>query len=324
MENETYRNILRSYEDKRRLAEKAQEERTNEVYRVVPEIEAIDKKLAETGITISRRLLSGNGDLDDLRRKTESFRAKKSGLLREANFAEDYLSIKYNCALCNDTGYRGGARCSCFTQSLIEANTSVSGLSPLSKNDSFKNFELRYYPAEEDAARGISPRARMKKALNHCQAFTRDFEKEFANIFMSGDTGLGKTFLCNCIANSLLSAGKTVIYYTAPQLFKIIEDLRFGNRGDDFRETYDLVYTADCLIIDDLGTEFATVVTDAELFNIVNIRFINKKPIIISTNLKHQDFVTRYSERVASRIIYNYLLLEFFGDDIRMKKKYNL
>ena len=54
----------------------------------------------------------------------------------------------------------------------------------------------------------------------------------------TGNTGLGKTFLTNCIANELLKQGKTVLYQTAPVMLDEILDEKFGksNSGIDLLE----------------------------------------------------------------------------------------
>ena len=61
-----------------------------------------------------------------------------------------------------------------------------------------------------------------------------------------------------------------------------------------------------------------------ELFNIINTRLLNQNKItktIISTNLSLQNLFNNYDERIVSRIVGNYSICYFFGDDIRFKKK---
>ena len=127
----------------------------------------------------------------------------------------------------------------------------------------------------------------------------------------------------SCIAKDVLDRGKTVLYLTAGQLFKQLEELRFHR--DEEEETLDWdaeLLDADLLIIDDLGTEFATMFTASELFRIINDRKLRKRPVVISTNLDYKALMDQYSDRVMSRLIGEYTTLKFFGDDIRMKKKY--
>ena len=81
----------------------------------------------------------------------------------------------------------------------------------------------------------------------------------------------------------------------------------------------------DLLIIDDLGTECMNSMKFSELFNIINTRLLNSNnkmtKTIISTNLSLQNLFSTYDERIVSRIVGNYNICYFFGDDIRFKKR---
>ena len=109
------------------------------------------------------------------------------------------------------------------------------------------------------------------------------------SLLFVGNTGLGKTYMSNAIANELLKKGKTVLYQTAPVLLETIIDNKFNkyknHNADSF---YKNVLNVDLLIIDDLGTESINTLTVSELFTIINTRILNlnNKPTktIISTN----------------------------------------
>ena len=45
------------------------------------------------------------------------------------------------------------------------------------------------------------------------------------------------------------------------------------------------------------------------------------KKTIISTNLSLAELANEYDDRVMSRLIGNYTICRFFGEDIRLKKK---
>ena len=100
-----------------------------------------------------------------------------------------------------------------------------------------------------------------------------------------------------------------------------IIDFRFG-KNNNFN-ILDSILNVDLLIIDDLGTESINSMKFTELFNIINTRLLNQKSItktIISTNLSLQNLFETYDERIVSRIVGNYNICYFFGDDIRFKK----
>ena len=73
----------------------------------------------------------------------------------------------------------------------------------------------------------------------------------------------------------------------------------------------------DLLILDDLGAEFSTQFTVAQLYNILNTRMINSLPTIISTNLSMREIEEKYTQRVASRIVGSFVPVSFCGRDVR-------
>ena len=127
--------------------------------------------------------------------------------------------------------------------------------------------------------------------------------------------------MSNCIAAELLKKGKTVIYQTSPVLLERVIDYKMGrlkNIDDNF---YQSILDCDLLIIDDLGTESLNNIKFAELFNIINTRLLNQNnkclKTIISTNLSLPILNKTYGERITSRLIGNYNICRFFGEDIR-------
>ena len=79
-------------------------------------------------------------------------------------------------------------------------------------------------------------------------------------------------------------------------------------------------YTADLLIIDDLGTEVVNQFTLSCLYDVINSRINNRKCTFINTNLKRGEIESKYTERIASRLFGEYYPILFSGVDIRKQK----
>ena len=143
--------------------------------------------------------------------------------------------------------------------------------------------------------------------------------------FLLVELDFGKTFISNCIADSLLKKGKTVLYQTAPILLDSIIDFKFNKQKEYQNDFYNSIIETDLLIIDDLGTESLNSVKLSELFNIINSRLLNLnnhvKKTIISSNLNINDIFNTYEERIGSRIVGYYDIYYFFGEDLRFKRK---
>ena len=134
--------------------------------------------------------------------------------------------------------------------------------------------------------------------------------------------GTGKSFLSGCIAKELIEKGYSVIYFSAAGLFETLSRNMFDYKNtEEFRNLHEDLYGCDLLIIDDLGTECLNNATVSMFFSLLNERHLNQKATIISTNLFLEDIQNRYSERIFSRIMNQYISCKFTGPDIRRLKK---
>ncbi len=317
--------ILKDYERKRSRAQKSKEDRLQKVYKKVPEIREIDEELQKTGITISKMLIQGVDNpekvIDELKQKLERLKQDRAILLTENNIPLHYLNDDFSCSDCSDTGFLpDGQKCKCFKQQLITKAYNMSNLSNVLEKENFQTFDLDIFSDEPFDDETLTPRQNMMDILNVCEGFVFNFDVKSKdnNLLFYGETGVGKTFLANCIAKSLLDKGKIVIYQTAFKLLEILEEIRFGRNSN--KDKYDLLFEADLLIVDDLGTEMTNTFTNSELFNIINSRLLSNKKMIISTNLSPKEIMNRYDDRIFSRLFSEFSVFHFFGKDLRWEK----
>lgn len=323
-----YENIFREYEKIRDENNRIVEARKLKIYNQFPRIKEIDDEINMLGFQISKAVLRAETDeekyhyIEEIQNKNNLLSYEKKNILVNGGYDENYLEPIYKCKKCKDTGRVENKKCTCISQMYINAIYEMSNIKDIVKKENFESFDLSYYSNDKDNEEGTSPYENMKKNLTVCYNFCENFDREFINLIFYGNPGLGKTFLCSAIAKELLDKGKNVIYVSAFTLFKIIEDEKF-NKGEDIdnSEFFRSLLEAELLIIDDLGTEFSTIVSTSALFSIINTRFINSKPIIISTNLSPAEMTGQYSERIVSRIYGEYSVLKFFGEDIRILKR---
>ena len=261
----------------------------------------------------------------NLNNEINKLKLEKQNILKSINLDENYLRPKYECPLCNDTGYvitdSSNTMCNCLKQELLNLEYNSSNLNKLDK-ENFSTFNLNKYSNEIDFNKynvNISPQENMRNILKIVKNFIFNFDNpDEKNLLFTGNTGLGKTFLSNCIANEILNMNKTVLYQTAPIMLDTIIDYRFNRIDGDI---YKNILSVDLLIIDDLGTESINSMKFTELFNIINSRILsNNTKTLISTNLSVNELLKNYDERIFSRFAGNYNICKFFGDDIRLKK----
>jgi len=320
--NAQYDNIMREYEARQIKNRHLQELHIQEVYDRAPQLKDLDDAISSASLACAKKLLSGDDTaLLNLKEQLALFQDKKTTIINTLGYPSNYLDMPYTCSDCQDTGYIKGERCHCFKQAAIDLVYTQSNLKTILEKENFSTFSFFYYSDTQiNPTTNLSALETAKDALSACQSFIAGFDDDFLNLFFYGDTGVGKTFLSNCIAKELLDLGHSVIYFTAFELFHIFEKNVFERDVQAF-EPYQNIFDCDLLIIDDLGTEMSNSFTTSQLFLCLNERLLRKKSTIISTNLSLNQLAEIYSERTFSRISSNYTIIKLFGDDIRIKKK---
>ena len=110
-----------------------------------------------------------------------------------------------------------------------------------------------------------------------------------------------------------------MVYCSVPDILRKLEQEHFS-KGSELK-TKKSLENCELLILDDLGTEFATQFTKAAVYNLINTRMMMSKPTIINTNLSLAEIKDLYSDRLVSRIVGDHVYLEFIGEDIRIIKR---
>lgn len=333
MDSALLKSLLIIYENNRNKKLEEVENKKEKLYKENPRFSQIDDELSTLSIQASKNLINSNNFeyLDKLRKQIEKLKKEKHDLLISITNDENYLKPNFDCLLCEDTGYvtnnYNTQMCSCLKQKLFDMEYNKTNISNMA-NHTFDKFLSTVYSDKVDKEKynsDVSPKDNIEIIKKISMNFINNFDNyEEKNLLFTGNTGLGKTFLSECIANELLKKGKNVLYQTAPVMLDSIINYRFGK---DDGSIYKSILDVDLLIIDDLGTESMNSMKFTELFNVINTRLLNQNnkitKTIISTNLSIQDLFKNYDERIVSRLIGNYNICRFYGDDIRLMKKFN-
>lgn len=280
-----------------------------------PRIREIEQELTTALPEITRAILAGDSEaVERTRQHNLRLQGELADILLIAGYTQTTLEPQYTCPHCQDTGYANGKVCTCYQQLLREeACRRLSSLSSMKLTD-FDAMSLTYYSDETDATMGMSPRDRMKKVIDYCRYYAKNFTLNAPSLLLLGATGTGKTHLSLAIAKQVTEQGYNVVYGSIQPLLRKLESEHFGRaEGDSEAQLID----CDLLILDDLGMEFDSAFTRACLYNILNARLLEGKPTIISTNLSHSAIKERYGEQIASRITGGFEPLLCVGDDIR-------
>ena len=334
MDNQVYKLIQKRFSEKREKKEKDALNAKNKVFEKYPLLRELEDKKNMIAISTAKKIISLNNIDKQIEEENMSISLKKidekiNKELKKIGITKEYFEIKYDCDKCKDTGFvtiQGKSEyCSCFKQEVINEIFKQANMNKL-KSENFNTFDIGYYSNNIDEKRyGIakSPRENIECIKNISITFANNIlNPEQKNLLFTGNTGLGKTFLTNSIAKMAIENTNSVIYQTAPVFMDKIIEYKFSSDTTGLnKEQYQKIYDVDLLIIDDLGTETMTNNKFTELFNVINTRLLNNKKILISTNLTLNELFNRYDERVMSRIIGEFTICKFIGEDIRLKKK---
>lgn len=210
-----------------------------------------------------------------------------SARLSLLGIAEKDLLPSYDCPLCKDTGYVMEKPCSCFEKAR-KILLKTEGVS--------KNF-LPFYEEEN------IPDSHLKQIAKSVRAYAQKFpQTTLKTLVFTGQTGTGKTRLLQAYVKTAEEKGYSVLYFTASELtseFLNYHTGKFSERGN----LMERLLTCDLLAIDDLGTEpMLKNVTKEYLFSVLSTRALRGKHTAFTTNLSLSEVLTRYEERIFSRL----------------------
>lgn len=311
------------FDAKREEKEREAREREASAEEKNPELKKLGAAIRAIGGKILGEAMRGGEDLpqrlEAIHEEHRAMRNAYADLLETMGLTRDWNHPKWDCELCRDSGSVNGKLCQCFRKELVKESYRHSGFGKLLESQTFANFDLKWYPDTVLEGKRYSARDVMKEILNDCKAYAEGFGEGSESLLLIGGTGLGKTHLSSAIAGVVLGKGFDVVYESAPGVVSVFEKERFQNEENS--SGTQRLFDADLLVLDDLGTEPGGKANVSGLYHLINYRAsVAKKPTIISTNLTYRQLEKQYDTAILSRLLGEFRVKLFQGEDIRMAK----
>ena len=148
--------------------------------------------------------------------------------------------------------------------------------------------------------------AENQKALMACKKYANTFKEKLYEtdpgrngLFITGPKGTGKTHLAAAIANQLMQEGTGVICMTMIDLLNRIKRTYDQRRQWDASEggVLKAYKEVPLLIIDDMGKEPPTEWAVSKIYEIINARYEEYLPTIVTTNYSDSELVRRLTPK---------------------------
>lgn len=285
-------------------------ERKRAAFAALPRLAEIEKERMETAFNLGIALVSGK-DKESARKdaaeKLDALRFEQAKLLADNGLPPDYLEAKFTCPICSDRGVLDdGSLCRCAREKLMGLKYASSGLSQGAR---FELFSTSIY--KDDAQR-----LRSVKAKGFAEIYASELGINGApGLLLMGGTGLGKTFLMDCIGRRALENGRSVEKLTSYNMIeRALASVRERTPARDYARP-------ELLLIDDLGTEpMIPSITFETLFTAINERQNAGRAMVIATNLNRDEIFEQYGERIFSRLFAERYMnvIELKGEDLRL------
>jgi len=301
--------LLYQYKQARRQAIEDCRRRTEKVRAELPRLGEIAEQKRDIAYNMGREILEkGEAARAACMEKIAMLDAEEAAILMGAGYPGDYLSPKFRCELCQDTGYVGElyrTPCACLKRRMAEARFASSAID---KNQSFAAFRDDVYPSEKQRKQAI-------RAKEICQRYSDAYpDQSPRDLLLIGSTGLGKSYLLNAIGLELAARGVYVYKTTAYNLINsAMEAIKERAAAPDF-------IAPDILIIDDLGTEpIIPNISREVLFSVISERQTADKATLWATNLGLEFIQESYGDRFLSRLVAprSTGILPMSGEDLR-------
>jgi DNA replication protein DnaC len=202
------------------------------------------------------------------------------------------------CGRCDDGWiWRGNETvpCECMhnIRSIRRVNRVMTGLPKLYLEDA----------AELDRRPVIDLAPALQKVLHHYATNLERYLDIGRGLWFYGPQATGKTSAAIALAKEARRRGRTIGFHATPN---VLDRLRAAAHDDDEHDAVirlvDQLTALDLLVLDDLGAEASTKYAMDRLYRILNDRYLERRAVIVTSNLEPEELTGRLGNQIVSRL----------------------
>lgn len=201
------------------------------------------------------------------------------------------MNVLEICPVCKEViAYKDGiyevtTDCKCMKNYRISMKMKkINSLSLVNNQDKFENSNFR----NEDE----------EILINKCIKYSEEYKPGAKGIMFLGNTGNGKTFLSNCITNSIKEKGFMTIGINLSSYLRLIRE-----EPQKENEYLRIVNDVDLFFIDDVGSEKLSDWGKEKVYNLVDEIYRKEKTLLITSNLKKNDMEEHFDMSGSNKIV---------------------
>lgn len=161
-----------------------------------------------------------------------------------------------------------------------------------------------------------------KKFYNLCKTYVINFDafsKKGIGLLVFGNAGNGKSHLTVSIFKEIMKRNKTAIFISSSALITRMNESKNYNSNEKLTSLINLLSHVELLVLDDLGAHKWDSSTLENLYKIIDSRYENLKPIIVSTNCSVDELKFNLGDRIFDRLAGSCTFVENKGKSYREK-----
>lgn len=213
-----------------------------------------------------------------------------------------FTNETYDCPKCKDTYFitvqtgdpnypEASKPCECRQRKILQNRFKMSGLTEVLKNKTFENFK---------------PRPLQKKMYETAKEYAGNYfnikNNRSNGMALIGRVGNGKTHMMAAVANYLINKGVMVLFVYTPELIEELRQAQFISDGE-LNNRIGLVKNTEVVIFDDIGREKITEFARVQYDRIINYRYMNGLPTLITSNLGFEELEEKIGMAATDRLM---------------------